>query len=287
MSQEIKKYDFKGKENLEFEILDIESRFIQKHEMMTTPHRAQFYHIMWIEEGRGNHIVDFNTLPIQDNTIIFIPQNSVNCFDPKGVYKGKAIIFTDAFFCRSTEDSRFLNTTPLFSDLYDFNMLKFNKELSILSPFVNAMMTEYKRSSDSAQFQILRHLLYIFLLQSERELKRQGFEEIKPSVNLEYLLSFKDLLEQNFRSSKTVKTYASALSLSEKQLHKATTTVVDKTPKQLIDERIVLEAKRLLVHSTSTIKEVAYELGFEEPTNFIKYFRKHTNITPVEFRDQH
>ena len=64
------------------------------------------------------------------------------------------------------------------------------------------------------------------------------------------------------------------------------TTFLDKTPKQIIDERIVLESKRLLVHSSMAIKEVAYELGYDEPTNFVKYFRKHTALTPSEFREQ-
>jgi len=70
-------------------------------------------------------------------------------------------------------------------------------------------------------------------------------------------------------------------------LHKACTSVLDKTPKQIIDERVVLEAKRLLVYSQQAIKEIAYELGYNEPTNFIKYFRKHAKCTPLEFRDRY
>lgn len=115
---------------------------------------------------------------------------------------------------------------------------------------------------------------------------KQGFEELKFSTNLDYLVLFKDVLEENFRKEKSVKKYASELSISEKYLHKASTTLLDKTPKQIIDERILLEAKRLLVHSNESIKEVAYELGYEEPTNFIKYFRKHTHFTTSEFREQ-
>ena len=97
---------------------------------------------------------------------------------------------------------------------------------------------------------------------------------------------FKEKLEQNFRKERSVNKYASELSMSDKQLHKACTSVLDKTPKQIIDERVILEAKRLLVHSKQAIKEVAYELGYDEPTNFIKYFRKHTSSSPSEFRDR-
>jgi AraC family transcriptional regulator, transcriptional activator of pobA len=59
-----------------------------------------------------------------------------------------------------------------------------------------------------------------------------------------------------------------------------------KTPKEIIDDRILLEAKRILAHTTESIKEISYYLGFEEPTNFIKYFKKHASVTPTEFREQ-
>jgi AraC-like DNA-binding protein len=74
------------------------------------------------------------------------------------------------------------------------------------------------------------------------------------------------------------------MSVSEKKLNKATNQVLGKSPKEIIDERVVLEAKRLLVHTSKSIKEVGFELGFDEPTNFIKYFKKHVGRTPIEFK---
>ncbi len=287
MKEIIKKYHFRDGLNHEFEILNLATILRTKKDMMTIPHRAQFYHIIWIEKGEGTHFVDFNPIDIEDNSIIFISQNSINTFDINGHYEGKAILFTDGFFCKNKEDIQYLHSSVLFSDLYDIGILKVDPHLSDLSAIFNSMQTEFLRKSDTAQFQILHNLLHVFLLKAEREMKKQGFEELKPSVHLDYLLLFKDQLEQNFRNEKSVKKYAVELSISEKQLHKATTTLLDKTPKQLIDERVLLEAKRLLVHSNQSIKELAYELGYDEPTNFIKYFRKHTDFTPSEFREQY
>jgi hypothetical protein len=76
-------------------------------------------------------------------------------------------------------------------------------------------------------------------------------------------------------------------STCEKRLGQATSKVLGKTPKELINDRTLLEAKRLLVHGNQSIKEIGFYLGFEEPTNFIKYFRKHTDKTPVEFRESY
>ncbi len=285
MKETIKKYKFKDGLQLEFEILDLAQTFQSKKEMMTVPHRAQFYHIVWIEKGEGTHIVDFKSICLEDQTLVFIPSNSVNIFDKAGVYEGKAIVFTDSFFCKNKQDIQFLHSSMLFSDMYPIAKLKLHPQASELKVFFNAMETEFQREPDSGQYSILHNMLHIFLLQAEREMRKQGFEDLKPCVHLDNLLLFKDLLEQNFRKEKAVKNYASELNLSEKQLHKVCTSLLDKTPKQIIDERIILEAKRLLSHSNQSIKEVAYELGYDEPTNFIKYFRRHTNSTPSDFRD--
>ncbi|MCU4154489.1 helix-turn-helix domain-containing protein [Carboxylicivirga sp. A043] len=286
MKSDIKKYGFKHGLPLEFEIVNLTKVFSSKKEMMVVPHRAQFYHILWIEKGAGTHYIDFNPVKLEDHQIIFVPHNSVNLFDEEGIYEGKSIIFTDNFFCKNPDDVRYLNTTMLYSDLYDTAVLN-KAHNSELKAVFNAMEVEFDRQPDNMQYGILHSLLHIFLFQAEREMRQQGYEELKPCANLDYLILFKDLLEKNFHQERSVNKYARELSISDKQLHKATTTLLDKTPKQLIDERVLLEAKRLLVHSNQSIKEIAYELGYGEPTNFIKYFRKHTEATPSEFREQY
>lgn len=286
MTESIKKYKFKDGLHLEFEIIDLPRILKSKKEIMTTPHRAQFYHILWIEKGKGTHFVDFEPISLEDNSLIFIPSNSVNIYDKEGLYEGKAIVFTDSFFCKNQQDARFLHSSLLYNDLYHIAKMQMSPGASDLRVLFNAMETEFLREPDDSQFPILHNMLHIFLLQAEREMRKQGFEGLKPGGQLDDLMLFRELLEQNFREERSVNKYASELSMSEKQLHKACTSVLDKTPKQIIDERVVLEAKRLLVHSQQAIKEIAYELGYNEPTNFVKYFRKHTNCTPLEFRDR-
>ena len=97
---------------------------------------------------------------------------------------------------------------------------------------------------------------------------------------------FKDLLETGYKNQKQVNYYAKEIIITEKRLNQATTKVLGKTPKEIIDYRIMLEAKRILAHTTESVKEIGYDLGFDEPTNFIKYFKKHSKFTPTEFREQ-
>jgi len=286
MENAIKKYQFKSGLNLEFEILNLSNRLKTTKDLMTVPHRAQFFQVIWLEKGNGKHWVDFKPVELDDNMIIFIPSNSVNLFDKNGSYQGKSILFTDSFFCKNQDDVKFLHSSILYSDLYNIATIKIKPQNSGLRTLFNEMETEFCRKPDQAQYHILHNMLHIFLLQAEREMREQGFEELLPSPLLDNLIRFKDLLENKFRQEKSVQNYAASLNLTEKQLNKATTALLDKTPKQLIDERVVLEAKRLLAHSTLSVKEISYELGYDEPTNFVKYFKKHTKQTPIHFREQ-
>ena len=111
--------------------------------------------------------------------------------------------------------------------------------------------------------------------------------EIRKGADFEQTLAFRDLLELHFSGKKKVSYYAGRLHLSEKRLGQATTKITGKKPKEMIDDRVLLEAKRLLVHGNQSIKEIGYQLGFDEPTNFIKYFRKHIKMTPLEFRESY
>jgi AraC-like DNA-binding protein len=287
MDKEIKKYNFREDVKHGIEIVDLHYVTSQKPEMMIVPHRAQFYHVLYIEKGEGVHYVDFNPIQIKNQMLLFVPYNSVNVFDKNCVYRGRGIIFTDTFFSKDEQDFNYLHSSLLFSNLYPVAVIDVADNNEELRRLIQLMEDEYQKESDFAQYEILHNMLHVFLLKAERQLRAQGTSAMKPSVHLDYLLQFKAILETNFKAEKSVKSYASALAISEKQLQTATKSLVDKTPKQVIDERVVLEAKRLLVHSSQAVKEIAYELGYDEPTNFIKYFRKHVKCTPAEFRDRY
>lgn len=161
-----------------------------------------------------------------------------------------------------------------------------SKTASLFAHLFQLMEIELENEKDISQPHILKNLLHNFLLLSERERRKQNFTEIKKSADLDYVMLFKDLLESNYHKLKQVSNYAKIISVTEKRLNQATSKILGKSPKQMIDERVMLEAKRLLAHTNESVKEIGFELGFDEPTNFIKYFRKHSNSTPVEFREQ-
>ncbi|TAH19539.1 MAG: AraC family transcriptional regulator [Cytophagales bacterium] len=285
--QNIKKYHFKNELNLQVEIVDLENLVQNSAPFLTVPHRTDFYHIFIFQNCNPIHSIDFETIEIQPFSLLFLDKDRVHQFDKNLNYKGKILIFTEDFFCVNENDLKFLRSSILFNDLFDQANVLVGEGISQFFQICEWIEKELNTINDALSKDIIKNCVHNFLLLAERKKRQQGFKAFKKSADLDYTLLFKDLLEQNFSQIKNVSQYADKMAISEKRLNQALSKILGKNPKEMIDERVLLEAKRLLVHTNLSIKEIAYKLGFEEPTNFIKYFRKHTQSTPTEFREQY
>lgn len=281
----ISTYEFKQGLPLELEIVDLSELYRSKREMLITPHRTRFYHIIWVQKGTPTHIIDFNPVQLKENSLTFLNKDVVHIYDPLE-FEGKAILFTESFFSKTELDSRFLKDSILFNDLFTVSTFQLDSTMSIFRNLFELMENEIGKHMDAFQPELLRTYLQGFLLNAERERRKLNFVEVQKGTDKDYIVLFKDLLETSYRNRKPVGYYSSELGVTEKRLNQATTKVLGKTIKQMIDDRLMLEAKRLLAHTTDSIKEIGFILGFDEPTNFIKYFRKHNLSTPVEFRER-
>lgn len=285
MIKDIPKFHFKEGLPQEFEILNIAELYENFYEDLTTPHRAEFYQIIWIQKGNPIHMVDFNAIQTEPNSVVFVNKSSVQQFDKNVAFDGKIILFTDNFFCKNEADTKFLKSTILFNDLLGIPYISIPNIDSQFNSIIKLIETELVISKDQYQSELLISYLHNLLLLSERERRKQDFIELKKDTNLDYVMLFKELLENQFYHEKLVNNYAAQMHITKKKLNIATKKIIGKSPKQIIDARTILEAKRLLAHSTETIKEISFALGFDEPTNFVKFFKKHQNTTPLEFRN--
>lgn len=284
MTVKIESYDFKKGLSQEFELLNFSQIYAKSSEIIIKPHRLKFYGILWFQKGKPTHLVDYNPIKIKPDTLIFINKNSVQQFDQNSNFNGKAILFTDNFFCKTNEDIKFLRNNILFNDLLSISQINISDSKPVFTALFEQLENELKKHNDAYQYDIIRNLLKNLLLYSERERQKQDFVELKKDKNFDLALMFKDLLDQYYISHKNVRFYFLHMNLSAKRLNQATTKIFGKTPKKLIDERVLLASKQLLTHTNNSIKEITFSLGFQEPTNFTKYFKKHTGKTPVEFR---
>ncbi|GAB2521528.1 helix-turn-helix domain-containing protein [Spirosoma aerophilum] len=284
MSTNIKTYAFKPGLTTEIELVPISAIF-QKHEStIIQPHRADFYHIFWFTGGTPVHTVDFMPIAVQPNSLLFINKNRVHFFDKGGQYDGWLLMFTDTFFVQNPEDTHFLRKTILFHDLLDVPVVQLDQTKTDLTVVLTQLRDELAGPDDAVHGPILKHLLVTLLLLADRERRAQGFSEINKGPALDYTMAFSTLLENQFKHLRSVNQYAAQMGLTERRLQQATATAVGKTPKQLIDQRLVLEAKRLLVYTNLSIKEIGFGLGFDEPTNFTRFFRQQIGQTPADFR---
>ncbi|MBK9024835.1 MAG: helix-turn-helix domain-containing protein [Saprospiraceae bacterium] len=169
----------------------------------------------------------------------------------------------------------------MFNDLSKQATIKLNqKSLQLFIRLCDNITEELNLPDDDTKHFILKNHLHNFLLLAEREKRKQGFGDLKKGADLDYTLLFRDLLETNFTKLKAVNDYSSQLFISEKRLGQATSKVLGKTPKEIINERILLEAKRFLIYKHITIKEIGQDLGFEDPAYFVRYFKKTPKLHP-------
>jgi AraC-like DNA-binding protein len=285
---DIKNYKFKNESKLQLEVVPLEVLTKINKELLVIPHRTDFYHAFLFENCSPTHFVDFSPVKSKPYTLLFLSKDRVHQFDKKLNYKGHVLIFTESFFCTSNADTKFLRSTILFNDLVDKPNIQLSKSsFRRFNNICKEIEEEIKSGASQSKYDILKNLLHNFLLLADREKRKQGFSELKKGPDSDYVLAFKDMVDKHFVSLKNVAAYSAKLFVSEKRLGQATSKVLGKTPKEIIDDRVLLEAKRLLVHGNQSIKEICFQLGFEETTNFIKYFRKHTHKTPVEFRESY
>lgn len=280
----IQKHGFKEGLPQEFELVNLADLYNNFFDDLIVPHRADFYQIIWFKKGNPRHMVDFNPIDIKPNSILFVDKNSVQCFDEDVAVEGEVLLFTDNFFCKTDEDTKFLRSSMLFNDLYSISTIQVKQLTHIYSSIFQFIEEELNTAKDNYQADILRNYLQNILLFSEREREKQQNKKVNKGLDIDCVIKFRDLLDKNFIEQKSVSKYADQLNVTQKRLNAATLKVMDITPKQMIDARVILEAKRLLVHTEDSVKEIGYRIGFEEPTNFVKYFKKHQGFTPTEFR---
>lgn len=276
MNANIKTVEFKALP-IEIEVKDL--RFVKElPKLLGQPHKATFYQIIWITEGEATFRIDFRDITVKSNEILVISAGQVCKFDTKSDYSGKIILFTGTFFTITELDSNFLYTSEIL------NPVSLNKTVPIcpqLAGNLTALLDgELKHPVDKFQTGIAQSLLRILLFETERQLAA-NYSPLTNNIGRK----FYNVVEEYFKENRNAEFYVNLLGVNEKNLSKEVKALTGKTPKIYIDLRTILEAKRLLSYSSLTIKEVGFELGFDEPTNFNKYFRKHTGVTPVQFRD--
>ncbi len=281
---QIPKYNFKKQEEplLEFEILPLEELIKRKHQMAGKPHRLDFYQLIYISGGAGIHTVDFHTVPFRTGSFIPVAKDQVQQFHVDSEIKGYVILFTPDFLVREKIDFRYLYDFILFNSQLSPVLLQCDTDTKFL---IEMLAKAYFNEKEFEQEELFRNYLKIILIRLEQN--KRSFSAIQNESVLTLTMQFKKALDNNISYKTKVLDICEILGVNSKKLNAALKLTSNKTAKEYLDERVVLEIKRLLSYSEFSIKEIAYDIGFEDATNLTKYFKKHTSFLPQKFREIH
>ena len=249
--------------------------------------RNNYYSLIWVKEGIGKLKTNFSEYNFEKNSLFsFAPYQPfmLSCTSVKGV----AIYFHSDFFCIHKHQTEVTCNGVLFNNIYQKPFFLVDEELEdMLDNVIGQIKTEIQRPG-LAQYELLISFMKIFLISASRAKAQQQPESIPlPTSRREpfILQNLKEAIEKDFRSKHTPQDYAILLNISSNALARIAKTHFNKTLTNLITERIIIEAKRELYLTNKSVKEVAYELGYDDEYYFSRFFKKNVNISPQAYRE--
>ena len=267
-----------------FEIIDLATLHERRRRRGRRPdlvHRVDFHTLTLITEGSGEHAIDFVTYPCRPGTLLRVRPGQVQSFVRPGTANGTHLLFTPAFPPHSSSADRLVN------EWYGpaCRQLDASPAYAVLHTLLGQIRAEYDRPEQTVSAEILQLLLATVLLQIDRLPPPEG--GVDPQAGGEVYTRFRAELERSYAATRRAADYAHRIGYTVKTLTRACTAATGQPVKHVIDGRVALEAQRLLAHTDQPVATIARRLGFLEPTNFGKFFSRHTGMTPGAFRRAH
>jgi AraC family transcriptional activator of pobA len=276
--QEILKYSFK-------DTFSVSS--VQFEKACKIDHNAQqdSYSIYWIKEGKGTYNIDFEKYSFDDNVLFFLSPGQVFTVDKEEVKNAYKLSFVRDFYCIQIHDKEVACNGILFNNIYETPFVKPCKNDTKKLSFILESLIEEFQQNETAQYDMLQSYLKQFIICAVRVKKENHI--LKEDTETRLFKDFSLLVEQNFKTLHTVTDYAKRLGISPKSITKHFQKMGTKTPLELIKNRILLEAKRQLIYTDKSVKEIAFELGFNDPAYFTRFFSKAILKSPLQFKKDH
>lgn len=272
-------------EAIPFEIKRIESIYEKSKGQPDEPHRHDYYIVLIVQKAKGKHIIDFNEFELKGNQIYFVYPGQVHQMLEEEKSYGYAITFSEQFLMHNYIQASFVNNLYLFQENGFSPPLNVDDEVLEQASFFAEQMLVRKNDEGKLQYQALGAWLKLLLILAQEScdlFPNNHTQNIQAGKIL--LKDFKELLDQNYSKWNKVADYSAALNITSDYLNSSVKNLTGKNVKVHIQNRILLAAKRMLLFSALTNKEIAYELGFSEPANFSQFFKKCTGTSPSAFK---
>lgn len=269
--------------NLAFKLLPFEDNTCFDHVQ-----RHNYYSIIWVMEGSGHLRVDVSVYDFEHGNLFFFSPYQPFMIERANSIKGVALHFHPDFFCIHKHQAEVACNGVLFNNIYEPPFIAVDESAKAsLGPLLKQMETELQNPA-LAQYELLVSYLKIFLITATRIKVVQQPQAMALTANIKepfVLQNLKEAIETHYRTKHSASDYASMLNISAKALAKMAKNYFAKTLTDLISERIVIEAKRELYLTAKPVKQIAYELGYDDEFYFSRFFKIRADISPQLYRE--
>lgn len=244
------------------------------------PHRHNYFEALFFIRGKGQHEIDFKTYEFKPLSVHFVPAASVHVVKRQPGSAGFSILFSPEFLPPAITAQQFD-----FFKSGAFPVLDLGKEnFAELNPFLATLQNEYTGSRPMKR-EALQAVFQVLMVQLQRFYILQSGNRVGTISKNEFMLRFEALIEKNHLQHWRAGKYAAALNMSVNNLSSLTKKYYSVTAQQLVHQRLLLEIKRRLAYSDKPVKEICFDLNFEDPAYFNRFFKTHTGLTPQQYRE--
>lgn len=242
-------------------------------------HKHNFFFILALERGSGTHEIDFVDYPVKDRTIFILRPGQVHKLQLQLGSRGFLVEFDSEFYHPTDEVSRHRLAKATARNFCEFESDRFGRLMGLLEDLFQEL-----NAKQEGYYHVIQASLSIFFVEYVRQSHHPQVASTHKTFVQDRFDAFRELLIDRIAEFKSVSEYASLLNLSLYQLNSVTRTAVGKSASELINEQIILEARRYLLATPNQVKEIADLLGYDDISYFIRFFRKHTGYTPENYR---
>jgi AraC family transcriptional regulator, transcriptional activator of pobA len=231
--------------------------------------------------------VDFQNFNLDADSLLFINPKVVIQPVKSEHHQEELLHFNRDFYCIEIHDQEVACDGILYNNVFEVPFIKLRDHQSSYMQKIIREIQDEMENEDASTEEMLRILLKLIILKSTRIWKEQHqLADNEQQADVHFLRRFSKLVEQHYKTLHTVADYANLLFITPKHLSKKISLVSKDTPNNIIKNRIILESKRLLAHTSMSVKEIAYSLNYEDDAYFVRFFTKNTGISPTSFRKQ-
>ncbi|MBN2486660.1 MAG: AraC family transcriptional regulator [Bacteroidales bacterium] len=270
-----------GEKNLLFQVEVFDAN---RHFNVTYPHRHDFYEILYLSKGSGYHIIDSNKYAIVPPCIFFLSPGQAHRLELSSDIEGFIFLFTAEFYLLNHTNKNRLLEFPFF-----FSVSQNNPPLFIAgesdNDFLRALFIRgcHELAKEKISGEIVHSVLELLLLTCAG-LYPEDLVPVQKGKGQIMVKNFLKLIEENYQKNLSIAEYAEMLAVTPNHLTQMVKQITGKTSIELLQDKLVVETKRLLVHSNLTVSEIADTMNFGDQSYFTKYFKNKTGFTPLQYR---